>query len=127
DGGRGSVGSAAWKRIRDVLIVVEVALAFVLLVGSGLMMRSFFALMTVDPGLDATNILTMGLPIDATRFPDPTALHFYLRELRTAVEAVPGVRETAISCVPPLQGVCWGMPIQVASHPIVDRANRNGA
>ena len=127
EGGRGSVGSAAWKRIRDVLIVVEVALAFVLLVGSGLMMRSFFALMTVDPGLDATNILTMGLPIDATRFPDPTALNFYLRELRTAVEAVPGVRETAISCVPPLQGVCWGMPIQVASHPIVDRANRNGA
>src|SRR5204863_331285 len=51
EGGRGSVGSAAWKRIRDVLIVVEVALAFVLLVGAGLMMRSFFALMTVDPGL----------------------------------------------------------------------------
>jgi predicted permease len=126
DGGRGAVGQAGRKRLRDVLIVAEVALAFVLLVGGGLMMRSFFRLLAVDTGLNATNVLTMGLPIAPERFPDPVALNAYLREIRTAVEAVPGVAETALSCAPPMQGSCYGMPMQVADRPIVDRANRNG-
>jgi putative ABC transport system permease protein len=53
-------------------------------------------------------------------------LNLYLQEIRAAVDAVPGVRETAWSCAPPMQGACYGMPMQVASHPIVDRANRTG-
>ena len=126
DGGRGSTGSGARKLLRDVLIVAEVALAFVLLVGSGLMMRSFFRLLNVETGLDSTNVLTMALPNSPQRFPDPVALNLYLQEIRTAVEAVPGVRETAYSCAPPMQGTCYGMPMQVANRPIVDRANRQG-
>ena len=126
DGGRGSSGRASRKRLRDTLIVAEVALAFVLLVGSGLMMRSFFRLLNVETGIDSTNVLTIGMPIATTRFPDPARLNLYLREIRTAVEAVPGVRETALSCAPPMQGTCYGMPMQVASRPIVDRANRQG-
>src|SRR4029079_17770474 len=57
EGGRGASGSASHRRLRDALIVIEVALAFVWLVGSGLMMRSFCRLMNVDPGLDSTNVL----------------------------------------------------------------------
>ena len=53
------------------LIVAEVALAFVLLVASGLMMRSFFRLMNVDTGFDSTNVLTLRLPIATQQFPDP--------------------------------------------------------
>jgi putative ABC transport system permease protein len=126
DGGRGSTDHASRKRLRDTLIVAEVAVAFVLLVGSGLMMRSFFRLLNVDAGFDGTNVLTMGLPVTTQRFPDPTRLNLYLQEIRTAVEAVPGVRETAWSCAPPMQGACYGMPMQVASRPMVDRANRPG-
>src|SRR5205814_6669449 len=59
-------------------------------------------------------------------FPDPARLNQYLREIRTAVEAVPGVRATALSCAPPMQGTCYGMPMQVANRPVVDRANRQG-
>jgi putative ABC transport system permease protein len=126
DGGRGSTDRASRKRLRDMLIVSEVALAFVLLVGSGLMMRSFYRLLTVDLGFESTNVLTIGLPVTPQRFPDSTQLNQYLREIRAAVEAVPGVRETAFSCAPPMQGACYGMPMQVASRPIVDRANRSG-
>ena len=126
DGGRGSVGHAARKRLRDVLIVAEVTLAFVLLVGAGLMMRSFFRLMNVDTGLDSTNVLTAGLPVATRRFPDPVRLNQYWHEVRAAVEAVPGVRETALSCAPPMQGSCYGMPMQLAGKPTVDRANRQG-
>jgi putative ABC transport system permease protein len=126
EGGRGTTGSGARKRLRDVLMVAEVALAFVLLVGSGLMMRSFFRLMNVDIGFNATSVLTMGLPIATERFPDPARLNLYLREVRAAVETVPGVLETAFSCAPPMQGTCYGMPMQVANKPMVDRANRKG-
>ena len=126
DGGRGTSGAASRKWLRDTLIVAEVALAFVLLVGSGLMMRSFFRLLNVETGLDSTNVLTLGMPNSPKRFPDPTRLNLFLQEVRTAVEAVPGVRETALSCAPPMQGTCYGMPMQVANRPVVDRANRQG-
>src|SRR5436190_2764732 len=63
DGGRGSTDRAGRKRLRDALIVAEVAMAFILLVGSGLMMRSFFRLMNVETGIDASNVLTMGIPV----------------------------------------------------------------
>ena len=126
DDNRSASGSLGRRRLRDVLIVAEVALAFVLLVGSGLIMRSFFRLMNVDAGFDSTNLLTMRLPIAIDQFPDPDQLNQYLGEVRAAVEAVPGVRETAYSCAPPMQGSCFGMPMQIANRPTVDRANRQG-
>jgi putative ABC transport system permease protein len=125
EGGRGSSGGSR-KILREALIVSEVALAFVLLVGSGLMMRSFFTLMNAEMGFDGTNVLTMTLPIATERFPDPERLNLYLREIRTAVEAVPGVKETAYSCAPPMRGTCYGMPWQVADRPLENKANRQG-
>jgi putative ABC transport system permease protein len=123
---RGSSGSLGGRRLRDSLIVAEVALAFVLLVVSGLMMRSFFNLLNVDAGFDSTNLLTMRLPTTVERYPDSDQLNRYLREVRTAVEAVPGVRETALSCAAPMQGTCYGMPMQPMNRPLVDLANRDG-
>src|SRR5439155_5323260 len=123
---RRTTGPGSPKRLRDLLIVTEVAMAFILLVGSGLMMRSFLRLLNVETGIDSSNVLTMGLPVTPKRFPDATRLNLYLREVRTAVDALPGVAETAWSCAPPMQGACYGMPMQVASRPIVDRANRSG-
>jgi putative ABC transport system permease protein len=123
---RSSSGTGARKRLRDALVVVEVALAFVLLVGSGLMMRSFLGLMRVDAGFDGTNLLTMRLPMATESMPDAEQMNRYLRDVRTAVEAVPGVREAAYSCAPPMQGTCYGMPMQIAGQPMVDRANRRG-
>src|SRR4029077_17598970 len=126
DGGRGASTGGSRKRLRDVLVVAEVSLAFILLVGSGLMMRTFFGLMNAESGFDATNTVTVGMPIPLQRFPDPQPLSAYLREIRAAVEAVPGVVETALSCAPPMQGSCYGMPMQVAGQPMVDVSNRDG-
>lgn len=126
EGGRGATTGTTRRRLRDILVVAEISLAFVLLVGAGLMMRSFFHLLSVDTGFDSTNVLTMSLPISDKTFPDPVQLNAYLREVQAAAAAVPGVRETALTCAPPLQGACYGMPMQVASRPVVDRANRRG-
>ena len=126
DGGRGASTGVSRRRLRDVLVVAEVSLAFILLVGSGLMMRTFFGLMNAESGFDATNTVTVGMPIPLQRFPDPQRLNAYLHEIRAAVEAVPGVMETALSCAPPMQGTCYGMPMQVAGRPMADVANRDG-
>jgi putative ABC transport system permease protein len=123
---RGSSGGAGRRRLRDSLIVAEIALAFMLLVVSGLMMRSFVGLLNIDAGFDSTNVLTMRLPVSTDQIPDPEQLNRYLREVRTAVEAVPGVRETALSCAAPMQGTCYGMPMQAANKPKVELARRDG-
>src|ERR1035437_3528534 len=70
EGGRGSTAGGR-RRMRSVLVVAEVALAFVLLTGAGLLLRSFRNLMQVDAGFDAANAITAGLPIPEKRFPDP--------------------------------------------------------
>ncbi len=107
-----------------MLVVAEIALAFMLLAGSGLLLRSFSSLLHVNPGFDSTNVLTMGLPIAQTQYPDPTRLNLYLRQLTAAVEAVPGVRSAAVASTLPLQGWGYGMPFQIVGQPELDRAHR---
>ena len=124
DGGHGSTQGTPGRRLRGGLVVAEVALAFVLLVGAGLMMRSLMGLLAVDPGFDSGNVLTAALPISQERMPDPAALNVYLDSIRENVEAVPGVEETALTSALPLQGWGYGMPYQIANREIVDRANR---
>jgi putative ABC transport system permease protein len=124
ESGRSATSSRSNRRLRDALVVAEVALAFVLLAGSGLLLRSFSSLLHVDPGFDSTNVLTMGLPIAQTQYPDPARLNLYLREIQAAIEAVPGVRRAAIASALPLQGWGYGMPFQIAGQPMLDRAHR---
>jgi putative ABC transport system permease protein len=124
DGGHGTTAGGSGRRVRGTLAVAEIALAFVLLVGSGLLMRSFFSLLNVDPGFDSTNVLTARLPIAQQQHPDPDELNTYLDSIRSAVEAVPGVRETAVTSALPLQGWGYGMPYQIAGRETVDRAHR---
>ena len=127
EGGHGTTAGGPGRRVRGVLVVAEIALAFVLLVASGLLMRSFFKLLDIDPGFDATNVLTAGLPIDQEQHPDPVELNAYLASIRAAVEAVPGVRETALTSALPLQGWGYGVPYSIAGRESMDRANRRRA
>ncbi len=126
EGGHGTTTGAARRRLRDALVVGEVALAFAMLAGSGLMIRSFFRLLNVDPGFNATNVLTMLIYVAPQKMPDSAQLNAYLRQIRSAVEAVPGVKETAVTSALPMMGQGYGMPMQVAGRTVVDRANRRG-
>jgi putative ABC transport system permease protein len=123
EGGRGA-SSGGRHKVRGALVVTEVALAFVLLTGAGLLIRSFFQMQQVDTGFDSTNVLTAGLPIPDKRFPDPVQLNAYLRQVVNKVEAMPGVRDVALTSALPMQGWGYGMPFQRADKPMVDRANR---
>ncbi len=123
EGARGSIGSAG-KRLRGALVIAEIALAFILLTGAGLLIRSFFAMQRADLGFDSTNVLTAQLLIVNKRFPDPAGLNQHLREILANIQAVPGVRDAAFASAVPLRGWGYGMPFQIAGQTVVNVSNR---
>lgn len=116
EGGGAGIGNRGQGRVRRLLVVAEVALALVLLVGSGLMLRTFIKLRSVDVGFTARNVITMRVPLPDAKYPvpltaqdprDPAGLAFY-EQLLTRVENVPGVQSASVSTLLPLGGSAWG-------------------
>ena len=102
-GGRG--GSAGDRRgARNLLIMAEVALSVVLLVGAGLLIRSFLALQRVDPGYDASDVLTFELSMPFGKYPGGGARRAFFRDLTGRLEALPGVTKVGIVSQLPLTG-----------------------
>ncbi len=124
DRARNSSAGAGRLTLRGALVVTQVALAFMLLTGAGLLIRSFFRMQQADMGFDSTNVVTAGLPIPDQRYPDPRQLNGYLRSVLDNLAAIPGVRDVAFTSALPLQGWGYGMPFQIAGQANVDRANR---
>jgi putative ABC transport system permease protein len=124
DGGRGSTHGAARHRLRNALVVSEVALAFMLLTGAGLLIRSFGRLLDVDPGFETTNTITMDLRRDMGEDTDGQRIHAYHAGVLEAVRAIPGVRDTATTSALPMRGWGYGMPFQIVGKESGDRAAR---
>ncbi|MBX3277718.1 MAG: ABC transporter permease [Acidobacteria bacterium] len=96
EGGRGTGGGR--RRAQGVLVAVEVALALVLLIGAGLMIRSLSALWNVDPGFRPENVLTFGLGFPPSmRTASDEAKHANLRDLSARISAIPGVQAASFS------------------------------
>ncbi len=125
-GGISTSAGGAKSRMRGILVVAEIALAFMLLTGAGLLIRSFDRITRADPGFDSTNVLTFRLPVATSAYPDPAALNAYLGQVTGRLQALPGVTDVALTSALPLQGWGYGMPYQVADKPNVDRAHRKG-
>src|SRR5207249_10022830 len=77
---------------RNLLVVTEVALSLVLLFGARLMLRPLFELHSINPGFDASNVLTMRVSIPADKFPSPSGEINFFHEVLHRVRALPGVR-----------------------------------
>jgi len=102
EGGRAATTSPAGKRARYVLIVSQIALALMLLVGAGLLMRSFLRLREVSPGFDPENILTLSISLTRADYPqaDPRRTAFF-KEALARIASIPGVSSVgAISHLP---------------------------
>jgi putative ABC transport system permease protein len=102
EGARSVVGSPH-QRVRRVLVAIEVALAFVLAVSSALLLRSFVAMMTKNPGFEPAAAVTAGVELPAARYGIDAAAAFYARALER-IRAVPGVREAAFTSDLPWTG-----------------------
>jgi putative ABC transport system permease protein len=102
EGGRDAAGLLR-RRLRGFLVVSEVALAFVLLIGAGLLIRSFARLTEVDPGLDPRGVLTMDIALPFAKYRDGRGLTFFQQTLER-VRALPGVEAAATVFPLPLSG-----------------------
>jgi putative ABC transport system permease protein len=115
EGGRSSGGSGH-NRFRGLLVVSEVALALVLLVGAGLMMRSFVLLMSVDPGLDPQNVLTMDIRLLRGKY-QPSQQVAFFRQLLERLRALPGVHSAGAVYPLPLSGMEEGTGFGIEGQP----------
>ena len=112
------------RRIRSVLVGAQVALALVLLSGSGLLLRSMRQLLAVSPGFDAQGILTMQVQASPRRYTEPGAVDHYFDDVRAAILRVPGVTEVALTSQLPLSGDHEAYGVTLASPPDVAPAER---
>ena len=116
-GPRGDRGGRSGERLRSALVVAEVALAVLLLVGAGLLGKSFLAAMEVDLGVETEHVLTFAVIPEGGRFESEEAVSAYYREIEHELAGLPGVRSVASTHAVPVQNSGWTMGIWAEGSP----------
>jgi putative ABC transport system permease protein len=106
--GRSSTGSSSTSRFRSALVVMEVAVAMVLVIGAGLLVRTFRAIQSVDPGYRPENVLIMDIAPPSTKYQEPFERVAFFQQVLERAGAVPGVRVAAVVSHFPLGGTGGG-------------------
>jgi putative ABC transport system permease protein len=109
DSGRGSTGGMRQQRVRNTLVVVEVAMSLVLLVGAGLVIKSFILLQKVDPGFDPNNALTVSLSLPEKKYPEKNQQAAFYAQLIERVSTLPGVQAAGASSDVPFSYARFGL------------------
>jgi predicted permease len=105
------------NKTRSILVVSEVALAVILLVGSALLIRTSIALHHVDPGFDASNILTMRMSLTGPKYLESVGVERVVRDGVERLQAIPGVEVASATCCVPLEGG-YGLPFIIVGRPL---------
>jgi putative ABC transport system permease protein len=106
-------------RTRSVLVVAEVALSLVLLIGAGLMIRSFQQLHGVNAGFESHGVLTMTAAVSRAKFPSPTLYISFFEQVLQRVRTLPGVESAGVIDDIPLNGNGSHQPIAIEGRPVV--------
>ena len=118
DSGKGTSGGSAHGRLRNAVVVLEVAVSLTLLVAAGLLMRSFVALRDVHLGLQPDHIFVARLPLPEDRYKTSDQVAGFFRPLLHRLKALPGVLEaTETSTLPPYGGIPTDIEIPGKTHP----------
>jgi putative ABC transport system permease protein len=126
DEGRGSTGSRHVASSQNLLVVAQVALSMILLIGSGLLIRSFLQLMNVNPGFDPRNVLTMRMNLSPSKYGTNAQMVSFYNEVLRQMQSLPGVRAAAISsALPPTP--TRSAPILAEGQPAVPLPQRPDA
>ncbi|MCI0339294.1 MAG: ABC transporter permease [Acidobacteria bacterium] len=104
EGGRGEGSGVRGRHARNMLVIAEVALSLVLLVGAGLMIRSFWRMQEVDPGFNPRNVLTMRLQLPQSKYSQPPQVVQFYQALIERVRGLPGVENAGIVTSLPMSG-----------------------
>ena len=123
EGGRGSGTSAKTNRLRGLLIASESALAVVLMVGAGLLLRTFWGLLQENPGFNPSRIVAANLylPVpnnpDMDRYAKPEIFNPFVREAVRRVSAIPGVDLASMTTDLPVTHLAWRRPVNIEDRP----------
>ena len=115
---------AGGHRTRNVLVVAEVAFSLMLLVGAGLMLRSFQMLHDVKPGFDTHGVLTMNAQVSETQFPQPDQQHRFFEQVLDRIRSLPGVEAAGVIDNIPLNNNGSHQPIAIEGRPVVPMAEQ---
>ena len=105
EGTHGGGQSRGQHRLRNVLVITEAALAMVLLVGAGLLLRSFAKMLATDPGIETAHVMTASLALPKQDYPTQERVNAFYGELQRQLEAMPGVRAVGFSSNIPIIGL----------------------
>ncbi len=117
EGGRQIGAGLRHRRLRHSFVVAEIALAMVLLVGAGLMLRSFATMRRVDPGFDARDVLTMRMQLPRAKYADDAARIHFFRDLTARVDALPGVESVGAVSYLPMAGLGAATSFTIEGQP----------
>ncbi len=117
EGSRGSSEGIGRNRLRSLLIASEFALALMLLVGAGLMIRSFVALQAIEPGFDSSRLISMVVSVEGTQEAEPHRKVAFYRQLLQRVRGLPNVQSASAINHLPLAGDLWGWPFAIEGRP----------
>ncbi len=131
ESGKSTTGGVRQNRWRTMLVVAEIALSVILLAGAGLMMKSVYRLIAVDPGFRPDHLLRLNMSLTPTQYPNSVAIRDFWRRLLDGVRTLPGVESVALGTGVPLTDshsrgdiTIEGMPIPApGSFPHPDRHN----
>ena len=119
DGVRGGSESTLRNRTRSLLVVFESAVAVVLLIGAGLLIRSLVALQHVNPGFDPDHVLTMRIDLSRNKYDTPEKATNFFQQLQTRIAGLPGVETVGSVTELPLSGQPNDLPFTVEGRPPV--------
>lgn len=118
---------AGGTRFRSGLVIVQVAISIVLLIGAGLLIRSFASLAGVDPGFRSSNLLTAEIRLPATEYPEPERRIQFFTGLQERVQAIPGTEGVALADRLPIRDPGNWLTRYAADAPPLDPADRQGS
>ena len=121
-GGRGAVGPES-HRLRGLLVISQVALSLLLLIGAGLLIKSFANLRATKPGFDPSHAVTLHLSLPKVRYPDPTQHREFFEQILPKLAAIPGVEAAGGAMPMPFSGNDRGSSFTVAGQPPLARGN----
>ena len=119
EGGRTSSEGAHRNRTRSVLVIFESAIAVILLIGAGLLIRSLIQLQNQNPGFDTHNVLTMRVDLSRQKYSTPEKVSNFFTQLESRVAGLPGVENVGFVSELPLSGQPNDMPFTVDGRPPV--------
>lgn len=127
DSTRGTTGGTSGRRMRDVLVASQMALALMLLIGAGLLMKSFVTQLRTNPGIEPENVLTFEVHLPDARYGDPDTRVRFHQLFQDRLRAVPGVRTVGATSWLPVTGRyhSWGMRWRNAEEEIEGMSVQN--